>query len=80
MGRIRDKETALARQVTMDLIKQETNYSLVQIGKELGGRNPSTVSHSCEKITNDINASPRLRRQILEIQNRLYPEQAGKNF
>jgi len=63
-SRKRDKETALARQVAMYLIKQETNHSLAQIGKELGGRNPSTVSHACEKIANDVNASPRLKTKM----------------
>jgi len=78
-GRRRDKETALARQVAMYLIKQETNYSLVQVGEELGGRNPSTVSHACEKIANDINASSYLRRKILDIQQQVHPKQKGKN-
>lgn len=76
-SRRRDKETALARQVAMYLIKQETNYSLVQIGKELGGRNPSTVSHACEKIANDIDASPHLRRKILDIQQKIYLKPKG---
>jgi len=78
-SRRRDKETALARQVAMYLIKQETNCSLAQIGRELGGRNPSTVSHACEKIADDINASPRLRRTILDIQRKIYPRQKGGN-
>jgi chromosomal replication initiator protein len=73
-SRRRDKETALARQVAMYLIKQEINCSLVQIGEALGGRNPSTVSHACEKITNGIGTSPRLRRKILDIQQKLYPK------
>ncbi|MBA7701512.1 Chromosomal replication initiator protein DnaA [subsurface metagenome] len=77
-GRRRDKETALARQVAMYLIKQETNCSLVQIGKELGGRNPSTVSHACEKIADGIGASPYLRRKILDIQQKIYPKQKGR--
>jgi chromosomal replication initiator protein len=78
-SRKRDKETALARQVAMYLIKQETNHSLAQIGRELGGRNPSTVSHACEKITNDVNASPRLKRKIFDIQQKIYPKQDGRN-
>jgi len=79
-SRRRDKETALARQVAMYLIKQETSYSLAQIGKELGGRNPSTVSHACEKIANDIDASPRLKRKVLDIQQELSPEQKSRNL
>jgi len=77
-SRRRDRETALARQVAMYLIKQETNCSLAQIGRELGGRNPSTVSHACEKIANDINASPHLRRKLLDIQQKIYPKQRGR--
>jgi len=78
-SRKRDKETALARQVVMYLLKQESNCSLAQIGKELGGRNPSTVSHACEKIANDINASSYLRRKILDIQQKIYPKPKGEN-
>ena len=77
-SRRRDRETALARHVAMYLIKQETNCSLAQIGSELGGRNPSTVSHACEKIANDINASPHLRRKLLDIQQKIYPKQKGR--
>jgi len=77
-SRRRDKETALARQVAMYLIKRETDCSLVQIGKELGGRNPSTVSHACEKIANDVNTSPYLRRKIQDIQQQIYPKQKGR--
>jgi len=76
-SRKRDKETALARQVAMYLIRQETNYSLAQIGKELGGKNPSTVSHACRKIANDIDASLHLRHKIADIQKKIYPLPKG---
>ena len=76
----RDKETALARQVVMYLLRQESNYSLAQIGQELGGRNPSTVSHACEKIANDINASPHLRRRISDIHQKINPKQKGRTL
>ena len=79
-SRRRDKETALARQVAMYLIKKETNCSLAQIGKELGSRNPSTVSHACEKIANDINASPHLRRRISDIHLKINPKQRGRSL
>ena len=79
-SRRRDKETALARQVAMYLIKQETNYSLARIGKELGNRNPSTVSHACEKIANDVNNSPRLKRKIIDIRQQIYPKRESRNL
>ena len=67
-GRKKDKETALARQVAMYLIRQKTNHSLAQIGHALGGKNPATVSHAYAKIATDIGNSPYLRRKILDIQ------------
>ena len=73
-SRKRDKETALARQVAMYLIRQKTNCSLVQIGKELGDRDHSTVIHACEKIASDIDASPSLKRKILDIQQNISPK------
>ena len=75
-----DKETILARQVAMYLIRQETNYSLAEIGQELGGRRPSTVIHAYEKIAHNIDASPYLRRKILDLQQRIYQEREARNF
>jgi chromosomal replication initiator protein len=71
IGPKRDKEVAMARQVTMYLLKQQESYSLGEIGKIVGGRNPSTVSHACEKIATDIENSPVLRRKVLDIQSSL---------
>ena len=71
VGRKRDKETALARQVAMYLLRQETKYSLEQIGDELGGRDHSTVIHACAKIADNIGSSPDLKRKIEDIQREL---------
>ena len=79
-SRKKDKETALARQVAMYLIRQATNCSLAQIGQALGGKNPSTVSHACEKIASDIDASPYLRRKILDIQQTIYPSKKDRTY
>ncbi len=73
-SRKRDKNTALARRVAMYLIRQETNCSLTQIGKALGGRDHSTISNACEKIASDIDASPYLRHKILDIQQEIHPK------
>ncbi len=74
-SRKRDKETALARQVAMYLIREETGFSLAQIGSELGGRDHTTVLHACEKIASEVDASPALRRKIAEIQQRVHSRQ-----
>jgi len=72
IGRKRDEATALARQVTMYLMRQETDCSLANIGKELGGRSPATISYAYEKIAGNISNDPYLRRQVLNIQQKFH--------
>jgi len=73
-GQKRDKETALARRVTMYLLRQETNCSLAQIGQQLGDRDPSAVTNACKRIASDTTTSPYLRRKISDIQKRINPQ------
>ena len=49
IGSDRDQKTALARQVTMYVLKQR-GLSLVAAGQAVGNRNASTVSHAVNKI------------------------------
>lgn len=70
-SRKKDEATVLARQVAMYLIRQETDCSLEEVGRELGGRSPATVSYSYQKIATSVNDCPSLQRKIFEIQ-RLY--------
>jgi chromosomal replication initiator protein len=76
-SRKRDKETALARQVTMYLLRQEANWSLTQIGEELGGRDHHIVSHAYKKIASDIAINPSLKDKVLDIRQRFYPTKHG---
>ena len=71
-GRERDKDTALARRLAMYLLRQETNFSLAQIGQELGNRDAASVTIACKKIANDINVSPFLKRKVRDIQRNLH--------
>jgi chromosomal replication initiator protein len=66
-GRKRDKEIALAREVAMYLLRKQNSYSLSEIGREIGGRNPSTVSHAFDKIENAVSSSPYLKRKVKDI-------------
>jgi len=74
----RDKETTLARHLAIYLIRKETNRSLAQIGRELGGRDHSTVTHACEKMANGINTSPYLKRKLLDVQHTINRRQKGE--
>jgi len=71
-GRKRDGATVLARQVTMYLMRQETDCSLAEIGRELGDRSPATISYAYEKVANNISADPYLRRQVFNIQQTIH--------
>ncbi|MDD5093520.1 MAG: chromosomal replication initiator protein DnaA [Dehalococcoidia bacterium] len=68
----RDKLTAFARQVAMYIMREETKSSWTDIGRELGGRDHSTVLHGHSKIAEEIEESSALRRDILEIKEALY--------
>jgi len=50
----RSKTVAYPRQVAMYLTRRLTDYSLPEIGEHFGGRDHSTVIHSCEKIENEL--------------------------
>ena len=78
-SRRRDREAALARQVAMYLIKQETNCSLAQIGTELGNRDHSTVIYAYKKIESYINTTPDLKRKILDIQQTIHTKLKAGN-
>ena len=69
----RDRKTTLARHVAIYLMREGYNCSLSEIGKELGGRNHSTVLHGYEKIASELSTNPNLSSQIAEIRAKLNP-------
>jgi chromosomal replication initiator protein len=71
-GKKRDRDIALPRQIAMYLLREETDSSLNEIGRILGGRDHSTVLHGWEKISGDINSDLALRREIMELKEILY--------
>ncbi len=70
-GRKRDKKTAQARQVTMYLLREESQLGLSTIGKILGGKDHTTVSHGCDRIANQLNVDAQLRRRLINIRETL---------
>ena len=70
-GRKRDKKTAQARQVAMYLLREESQLDLTVIGKTLGGKNHTTVSRGCDRIANQLNVDPQLRRHLINIRESL---------
>ena len=74
IGRDRSKEIAMARQVAMYLLREETDASLPDIGAALGGRDHTTIMYGCEKITDMIEREDSLRRTVIAIRERLYSQ------
>jgi chromosomal replication initiator protein len=70
-GRSRRRTVSVPRQLTMFLIREETNASLPQIGQILGGRDHTTIMHGCEKINTQIEIDEQLRRDWLAIKQTL---------
>lgn len=70
-GRKRDEATVLARQVSIYLMRKETDRSLADIGRELGGHSPATISDAYEKIASSIDNDPHLKGQVFNIQRRI---------
>ena len=67
----RDRKTAFARHVAIYLLREEYNCSLTEIGRELGGRNHSTILHGYQRIVDELNVNPNLSNQIGEIREQL---------
>jgi chromosomal replication initiator protein len=70
-GKKRDKSTALARHVSMYLLREEVQLPLATIGKVMGGRDHTTVMHACQRIATQLKADTRLRRDLLNIRESL---------
>ncbi len=63
----RKKEVVKPRQVIMYLMREDFHISYPTIGTKLGGRDHTTVIHSCDKIRNDLASSPALQQEIEEV-------------
>ena len=70
-GRGQKKRIVLARQIAIYLIRQETNCTLAQIGKELGGRSATTVSTAYTRMANHLFDDGFLRVEIRRIQKKI---------
>jgi len=71
----RKHEIALARQFCMYIAKQFTQMSLKSIGAEFGGRDHSTVLHSCTTIENYLETDKYVRSDYEKIKARLTENQ-----
>ncbi|MES3031459.1 MAG: chromosomal replication initiator protein DnaA [Patescibacteria group bacterium] len=63
----RKKEVVKPRQVIMYILREDFNISFPSIGEKMGGRDHTTVIHSCEKVKEDLKTNPLLMDEIAQI-------------
>lgn len=67
----RKRQFVQARQLSMYLAKNYTKNSLKVIGKYFGGRDHSTVIHSCQSIKDLLDTDPDFKEAVEEIQKKI---------
>ena len=70
-GQRRSKNMAMARQVSMYLMRNLTNLSLVDIGTQYEGRNHSTVLASIRKVEEMIKTDPAVAATVRDISSNI---------
>lgn len=63
----RRREVVRPRQIIMYLLREDFNISYPTIGTKLGGRDHTTVIHSCEKIKREVSGDSELAKEIQSI-------------
>lgn len=63
----RRKEVVKPRQLIMYILREDFQVSYPAIGQKLGGRDHTTVIHSCEKIKREVKESEELEEEISQI-------------
>ncbi len=63
----RKKEVVKPRQIIMYILREEFSVSYPSIGEKLGGRDHTTVIHSCEKIKEEIKTNASLEQELDHI-------------
>ena len=66
-GKVRTSELVVPRQVTMFLIKDLTDTTLMSIGEFLGGRDHTTVMHGIRKVELEIAETTKTRQDVQNI-------------
>jgi chromosomal replication initiator protein len=63
----RRKEVVKPRQLIMFILREDFQVSYPAIGQKLGGRDHTTVIHSCEKIKRELKESEELEEEVSQI-------------
>src|SRR5690554_4286790 len=67
----RNRPISYPRQIAMYLCREMTDLSLPKIGDLFGGRDHTTVIHACDKIANDMESDPQVRKTVNSLIKRI---------
>ncbi len=67
----RHKAVTVPRQIAMYITREITDLSLPKIGEFFGGRDHSTVLHSCDKVTKEMESDQNFKSLIMRIMNEI---------
>jgi chromosomal replication initiator protein len=71
LQKTRKREIVQARQITMYLSKIFTKNSLKTIGEHFGGRDHTTVIHSCQTVKDLMDTDSLFRESVMELQQKV---------
>lgn len=71
LQKTRKREIVQARQITMFLAKAFTKNSLKTIGEHFGGRDHTTVIHSCQTVKDLMDTDTLFKESVLELQHKV---------
>lgn len=71
IGKKRTKELVYPRQIAMYILRDQMNLSFPEIGRELGGKDHTTIMHGFNKVTREIPGTPQYQRDIAAIKERI---------
>lgn len=72
LGKKRTKEVVVPRQIIMYLLRHEANLSYPEIGREMGGKDHSTIMHGCKKIEIGIFQDNRIKDDLSLIKEKIF--------
>jgi len=66
-GKKRTKVITFPRQICMYIIREITDFSTTEIGLEFGGRDHTTVMHSCQRIEDRMKTDSTLEPLVMNL-------------
>ncbi len=72
VGDRRFKELVYPRQLVMYLMRHELSYSYPKIGKELGGKDHTTVMHGVDKIEKELARNTNIQYDLSKLKEKIH--------